>query len=162
MSRLEDGILASNERLSFVSCEKRGTRLEIQLVLAKDSVKTLNGNQYQLVSTCDGVIESIKVYRGTAQYNVGDKVLSGDVIVDGYAVIKEQTVKINVLACVSILTQKTYTYQSIRDGEEDIAVAFAMEELVFPTIAYTVEKTQTERGYTYTVTLQYRQVIYVG
>lgn len=162
LSRLEDGILASNERLSFVCCEKRGTRLKIQLILAKDSVKTLDGNHYQLVSTCDGVIESIKVYRGTAQYNVGDKVSLGDVIVDGYVVIKEQTVKINVLACVSILTQKTYTYQSIRDGEEDIAVAFAMEELVCPTLSNKVEKIQTERGYTYTVTLGYRQVIYVG
>ena len=102
LKRLEDGILADNKNLSFVSLVKRGNTLVIELVVAEEEVQKLNGNVYQMTADEDGVIEEIKVYRGTAQVDVGDKVYAGDVLVDGYAVIKEQTVKINVLATVKL------------------------------------------------------------
>ncbi len=161
--RLEDEILASNPRLSFVSCKKAGSRLIIELELSKDKVNTLNGNEYCLISDVNGVIENLKVYRGTATFSVGDYVNEGDLIVDGYALIKEQTVKQNVIAWVSVICQSEFIYTFDTDTEKEKALMFAEQQLLDKEIVdQTVAVNKNGEKYDYIVKLSYRHVLCVG
>ena len=163
LQRLEDGILASSDRLSFASCQKRGNRLIVNLVLSKEQVKTQDGNIYSLASDCDGVIESIKVYRGTAVKAVGDEVRVGELIVDGYATVKEQTVKINVIAAVTVLAKTQVVYRSDKSEQESNALLFAQAALDgFEIIDFDCAVDSDGGSYIYTVTARYRRIIYAG
>lgn len=163
LKSLEDGILADNPHLSFAGCSRRGNTLVIDLAISTDGVQKLGGNQYSLITDVSGVVESIKVYRGTATVNVGDSVSKGDVLVDGYATVKEQTVKINVLASVSIIVEECGEYRSKNDGEEDKAVLFALFD--FPDVEVldtSVQKTYSQGEYLYKTTIKYRRILFAG
>lgn len=163
LKTLEDEILAFHPNLSFASCKKQGSVLKIDLAASQDKVEKLSGNVYELRSDVSGVIESIKVYRGTAICSVGQAVSAGDLLVDGVAIIKDQTVKINVLASVSIICQKVFVYNSTVGGQEEIAKTLANE--AYPQILATeseVSVEQIENQFVYTVTLKYRKIICVG
>ena len=163
IERLEDGILADNPHLSFASCKKRGNRLMIELVLSEDKRGTLDDNVYSLTSDVDGIIESVKVYRGTALLAVGDTVKKGDIIVDGYAVVKEQTVKINVLAYCTVKVSTVFHYKTDKSGAEEVAVMLALSELNDKEIiSYSVEVYPDGDGYDYAVTTEYRHVLRAG
>lgn len=163
LAMIEDGILADNEHLSFASCTKHGNKLLIELVLSSEKVKGLNGNVYQMHSTENGVVESVKVYRGTAVVSVGDMVREGDLLVDGYAVIKDQTIKINVLASITLAVEKTYEYKLVGDDEQENAEIFALAEVGDEDIISTqVQKIPLEGEYLYKVTVKYRRVLYAG
>ena len=110
LDTLADGILASNPHLSFASCEKKGKTLKISLVLSKDKVERLSGEVRALYADTDGIIESVKVYRGTAVCSVGQRVNENDLLVDGYSIIKETRVETNVIAVVSIVAEKTFNF----------------------------------------------------
>ncbi len=160
---LEDGILAQNPHLSFASCKKVGNRLVIDLALSTKKVETLKGDVYALYSDTDGVIEDIKVYRGTAVVSAGQSVRVGDLLVDGVAVIKEQTVKINLLASVTINCEGEYQYRSKIEGEEEKAVMFA--EQYFDdreVLSSSVRVENIDGEYVYNVTVRYRRVICAG
>ena len=160
---LEDGILKDNPYLSFAGLRKSGNRLVINTQLSKDKVETLNGSVYATYSDCDGIIESIKVYRGTALVGVGDTVKKGQLLVDGYTTVKEQTVKINVLATVTVKTCEEVIYRSDKDGEEEKAVIFAEQGLLDKSVVETsVEKKQDGGGFIYIVKAYYYRVIYSG
>ena len=161
--RLEDEILASNPHLTFVSCKKVGCRLVVQLELSKDKVGTLNGNVYSLVSDESGTIESLKVYRGTAIVSVGDKVQSGDLLVDGFAVIKEQMVKINVLASVTLICESEYNLTFDTDKERESALIFAEQQLFGKEIVDSVITiSKNGQKFDYKVNMYYRHVLCVG
>lgn len=163
LERLEDGVLSSNPHLSFVSCKKVGSRLVIDLELKKEDVKTLDGNVYQMISDVNGIIDSIKVYRGTAQVAVGQAVKKGDLLVDGVALIKEQTVKINVLASVTIVCQKEFNYLFDDDVSAEKALMFAEQELIDKQITDAkVDLTEVDGRYNYKVLLSYNHVLCVG
>ena len=161
--RLEDEILASNPHLSFVSCKKSGARLIIDLELCKDKTNMLNGNVYSMVSDVDGSVESVKAYRGTAVVQVGDTVKAGDLLVDGYAVIKDQTVRINVLASVTLICQRDFTFTFDTEFEQERAIIFAEQQLFGKEIVDS-NVIVSEKGsqYIYTVNLRYRHVLCVG
>ncbi|MBO5067028.1 MAG: sporulation protein YqfD [Clostridia bacterium] len=163
LQKIEDGILAFSPHLSFVSCKKQGSRLNVELVLSQEKVETLDGNVYELVAQEDGIVEKLKVYRGTAQVEVGKEVKKGDVLVGGFAVIKEQTVKINVLATVSMLVNKTFTYRSEKDNDQSSALIFAQETLGEKEIlSSSVNKIKDGEEFIYEVTALYRLVTVVG
>lgn len=163
LSRLEDSILSNNRHLSFVSCQKSGNSLNIKLVLSTDDVERLNGNVYSLYSQVDGVIESIKVYRGTALVNVNDKVQKGDLLVDGIAVIKEQTVKINVLCSVSVIAQTSFEYKFNSAGQEEKALLFAERDAEdFNVIDSLVSVKEVDGEFIYLVTVKHRFVMRAG
>lgn len=162
LERLEDGILADNPHLSFASCVKVGNRLVVDLALSQDKVGTLDGKVYEFYSDVDGVVENIKVYRGTAVVEKGQAVKKGELLVNGVAIIKDKEVKINVLACVTILSEFKYEYRSNNDGEEERAVTFAEQALCREPLDEKVIKSQENGEYIYTVTLTYRHVIYAG
>ena len=159
---LEDAILADNKNLSFASCKKSGNRLIIELVVADSGGQVLDGDKYQMLSTENGVVESIKVYRGTAMVKVGDTVKVGDLLVDGVATVKEQTVKVNVLAVVSVIVEKEFTFVGDEGGQER-AKMLATERLSGEEIVDIETKTElVGNDYFYKVTVKIRRVISVG
>jgi similar to stage IV sporulation protein len=163
LARLEDGILADNPHLSFVSLTKHGSRLNLELVLSKDKPEKLKGDVYELVAPVDAIVESIKVYRGTAEVKEGDVVKKGDLLVGGYAFIKEQTVKINLLACVTLLASEQDVYCSQKDNEEQNARLFALAQAgEKDVLSLDVKKEFDGKQYIYTTTVNYRLVIYAG
>ena len=163
LKSLEDGILSDNPHLSFAGCSRRGNQLIIDLALAKDGVDRIDGWVYALYSDVSGVIESIKTYRGTAVVKVGDRVSDGDLLVDGIVTVKEQSIKINVLACVSIIVERGGEYHSKYDDEQDKALLFALEEVGDVEVLSTeVQKSFADGEYLYKTILKYRRVLYAG
>ena len=163
LERLEDEILSANKNLSYVSLSKNGNTLKIELSKANQDVDRLQGNVFSLYSDIDGQVEKIKVYRGTPLVKVGDTIKKGDLLVDGYMIIKEQTVKINVISSLSIIASKEYTYQSEKDDEQDKAVLFAQSNMDEEDIISTSVKIEKqEKLYIYQVVVQYRHLICVG
>ena len=161
LGALEDELLADNCHLSFVSCIKKGNRLIINSALSTEKVKTLPTDVYALYSDVDGVVESVKVYRGTAVVRHGESVKKGQLLVDGNVVIKEQTVKINVLATVTLRVSSTVKYRSNSLNDEDKAITFAEEhfgERDYREISAVVEKDGD--GYIYVVTAVYLKTVY--
>lgn len=161
--KLEDQILADNNHLSFVSIEKHGNTLMVDLALANSQVDRLNNKIYSLLSTTDGVVESIKVYRGTPQVKVGDKVDNGCLLVDGYMVIKDKTVKINVLASVSIINEQKFIYVDNTSDAEDKAILLAEAHFSDSEIvALSVEKYGKDKEFIYEVSVKRRIIIHAG
>lgn len=156
LKRLANGVLQSNERLTFVSCEKVGNTLKFNLVLSNEKVPILDQNVKQLFADEDGEIIELKVYRGTENFHVGDVVKKGELLVDGYSIIKEQRVETNVLAYVKLKCKKTFVYESERDGEEEFAIAFAKEYYtdITPSKEIVVKEKIGDK-YAYSVTLEY-------
>ena len=164
LSVLEDGIVASNQHLTFASCKKVGSRLVVNLELSKDKVPTLDGNVYQLISPVSGEIEDIKVYRGTAIKKVGEQVKKGELIVDGYVILKEQTVKINVLASVTLICEQEYVVEFSSADKKKEAIILLEQKLVdMEIVGSETEIIKIEDNkYQYKVTLKYRHVMCVG
>ena len=161
--RIEDGVLADNKNLSFVAIEKHGNTLLVDLALATDSVDRLDGNVYSLISTVNGVIEKLNVYRGTALVKKGDYVKKGDLIVDGYMTVKEQVVKINVLASLSIIAEELFTYSSKEDNQENKAELLARANFTDKEILESITTKEKQNGsFIYKTMLKYRYIIYVG
>ncbi len=162
IERLEDEILADNENLTFVSVRKNGNTLAVYMTLKSSDVSVVGGKQTELRAQLDGVIESVKVYRGTAVVEVGDSVKKGDLLVEGYALIKEQRVETGVLACITLLCESSYNYLLEGKGKEDIALSLASEEQPSREIASSSVTTKKASGqkYIYTVRVTYRAVIY--
>lgn len=134
LSQLEDEILAVSPNFSFVSCVKNGNRLSVELVLKNSPPSTLKEQKFQLVSKTDGVVKSLTVYRGTQVVSVGDCVKAGQVLVEGYAVVRDKIVPVNVLAVAEILKTDIFEYRSQNAGEEDLAEVFALESLQKPLV----------------------------
>ena len=163
LSVLEDKILSSNDRLSFVGVKKRGNRLIINSVLSTEKVKTLNTNIEALYSDAVGVVDNFKVYRGTALIEKGQMVNVGDLLVDGYATIKEQKVKINVLASVTLICSKDYVYRWNKAGEENTAVLLAEAEFTDKEIVSCPVSVKKEGDFfIYTVSVRYKHLILAG
>lgn len=161
--RLSDGLTAVSEKFSFAECVKYGNVLKVNLVKAEEKGKTLNADKDRLVSDVNGVITSLSVYRGTAQKNVGDTVYAGDTIVDGYATVREKTVKVGVIAVAVIDARETYSYYSDKDGQEDIFLILVEESVEEREITATsAEVIPSGDGFLYTVTVIYRRVLYSG
>lgn len=168
LDRLEDNVLANNEHLTFVSLEKKGNYLSVYLVLKTDGVTSLDGSKTSLVASEGGVVESIKVYRGTAVVKVGDVVNEGDLLVKGQVEIKEQIVDVNVLAYVTVVCERQFVYQSSVEGQETVAKIYAEQAVdgkeVLDTIVISEECSADGEGtvYLYHVTVKYRNVYFAG
>jgi hypothetical protein len=132
-------------------------------VLGKDDENRLSGRATELKTDTDGVIDELKVYRGTALYKVGDRVKNGDIIVGGYAEINGATVQETVVAYGVIVYERVYEYSSQNDGEEFLAKTYA--EQAYPDCEYMdirVKKMVLDNTFNYKVVLSARRVIFVG
>ncbi len=163
LDKLEDDILAENPNLTFVSANKRGNTLELYLALKTNANDRVNGKRTELVSSCAGVVESIKIYRGRAVVAVGDSVKKGDLLVEGVVEIKEQAVQTGVLAYITVLNEQVFEYRLKRSDGKELALALAGEELSQKEIVdsvVTVKEISGKKGeYIYTVKATYRTVI---
>ena len=163
LETLEDRLLADNDRFSFVSCEKVGCRLKIKLVLKDGNNGICSGNITALYSDVDGVVESVVVYRGTAQVGVGSEIKKGDLLVDGYALIRDEKVPTNVLAVVTVRERIEKAVLLSGENMDEIAVLIASQELKDREIlsAETVCE-RRENGYEYTVKFGVKRVLIAG
>lgn len=163
MATLSSEILASNPRLSFVECQKVGNVLKVNSALSDGSSDTLSGKADKLVSDVDGIVENLKIYRGTAVVKAGDTVKKGDLIVSNQVTVKEQILNINVLAVVTIKCEYEFCYYSQNPGEEQIALALAEESFPGGDISdESVNVSAYGDSYEYKVKLNYRRVLSVG
>ncbi len=163
LGALEDGLLSELPCVSFVSVKKSGNRLVVDMALSREKPEILKGDVYSLVAKTDGIIERLKVYRGTATVSEGDSVKAGDLLVDGVAVINDNVIKINVLAFVTIRAQEQFSYFAKEKGLELQAEVMAEQKLGEKNIlSTTVCCEEIDGGYAYKVTAEYLQVLYVG
>ena len=162
LNELSNDILIKNTKLTFVSLKKQGNTLKIYSNKKSDSVKRIDDTVFTLYSNVSGIVESVKVYRGTALVKDGDIVNVGDVLVDGVVYLKDVATKTNVLASVSIISEFEYKFESELDNMEVQAKIFATEKLNKETISEEVKKEKNNGKFTYFVKLNYRTILKVG
>ncbi len=153
---LGDSVLKGNERLTFVSCEKVGNTLKFNLVLSNEKVPILKMDSKSLCALEEGVIVQQKVYRGTALKNVGDFVTAGELLVDGYTLVKEEKIETFVLAEIKIKSKKEFYFEGVSENQTDTAIMLAKE--YYSGIEATAESVivkQNGEKYNYIVTLEY-------
>jgi len=153
---LSEKILSSTDKFNFVSVKKDGLWLKVTLIESQKENNLVDKTLKNLSSTVDGEIESIKVYRGTAVKNVGDKVSKGDIIVDGYTISKEEVIPTYVLARVSIIATKRFEYFSSKEIDENHLMLLFSQEIENPITESTVIKKESQDGYLYELTFKYR------
>ena len=163
LSTLSDKLLAKNPRLTFVECSKKGNVLVVNSALAEGSNDKLLGNVTELVSDVDGVVEDLKIYRGTKRVNVGDEIKKGQVLVDGKVTVKDQEIQVNVLAVAYIKCTAVYEYYSKKDNQQNTVLALYEEnfdggEIIDSLVTVTKQQTQ----YQYLIQIEYRRIIMVG
>jgi hypothetical protein len=82
-------LLKNNDKLKFISVYKRGNSLVINSELSNDGESVTTPLKTPLICDVVGVVESVKVLRGTAEVCVGDKVEKGSVLIGAYVLDKE-------------------------------------------------------------------------
>ena len=163
VDELSRKLLSSNQRLTFVECRKEGNVLVVNSALASGSKDKLNGNAKELVSDVDGVVEELKIYRGSALVSVGDEIKKGQTLVDGHVTVKDQELEVNVLAVAYIKSKETYQHSSSRLLDKDSILAVYEEEFDDGEIIESkVNYFPTGKGYQYIVEIYYRRIIMVG
>ena len=160
---LSTKLLSLNPRLTFVECSKEGNVLIVNSVLSEGSKDKLTGKATQLVSDCDGIIEDLKIYRGSAKVKIGDEIKAGQIIVDGIVTVKDQELSVNVLAVAYIKCKAVYEYSSSIEGLENAVLSLYEENFdEGEVIDSHVLTSQTENGYLYQIEIYYRRIVSVG
>ena len=165
LKKVANKILADNESFSFVSCQKVGNRIRIELVLADNKTHVNSNNDKDLVCNIDGIVDKIYLYRGTSLVSEGDIVKKGDVLVAGYAEIRENRVEVNALAVLIIRVNESYTYILQGEFEEENAKLLALNEKEFGQNELEVKgitKQKINDKYYYKVDVEYKVSLYTG
>lgn len=163
LDKLAKEVLASNESLSFVSCQKRGNTLRIELASLTHSTPSLDGNVTSIVSDVNGVIADLKVYRGFALKNKGDSVKIGEELVTGTKTVDDKVINTNVIAVITVICEGKFTFISNSDDSEETALLFAQEKFSDKEIFDSkTEKFFDGKRYIYNVTCYYKHTIYKG
>lgn len=162
LNSLSDGILASNENLSFCECQKVGNRLIIETASKVKPTPVLTAKAPYLKTEFSGELVELKVYRGTPLKKVGDYVEEGEIIVDGFVTIKEQTVQTNVIASAKIKVQSEFYYYTDLDNQENEAESLALAQFDREVIEIKTEKLFEKEKYLYISTLYYIETIFSG
>ena len=158
---LDEKILASTDRLSFVSCYKQGNRLYVNLVLSQEKVDLVKGNAEYFLSPADGVVEKVKVYKGSLAVSIGQVVKQGDLLIDGYVLQKEQRIFTGVLGFVTITSTSIFEYESKSPIDKKALFAFAEQELSGEIVDQQLQSKQIANGlYKYKVKTIYRRTFY--
>lgn len=161
LKTLEDSILSFSGNLSFVSCVKSGNRLLIDSAVSSGQTGRLSGKATELISDENGIIESVKVYRGTALKTNGEEIKKGETIVAGYADVKETRVSVNVIATATVIYFEDYEF-TLTEDNDGAAAAFAKECAGKPCRDMGIFKTEKSGIFTYKVRLYFTKVLTVG
>ncbi len=157
LKKLSREIFASSDRFSFVNCTRWGNTLNVKLIAKATQIDRLDKSQKRLVCDVVGVVEKVKVLRGTKMISVGDTVAVGDILVEGVATVNDKVVETGIVASVWVRYQDQFVYRSENDDEEYLAELFASEKDE-NAIDCKTEKTFSDGVYTYTVTVSYIKV----
>ncbi len=79
---VKDALYAGVDRLAFVSVKLRGSRLKVTMV-AEKSVLPEHEKYKAIYAERDGIVTSVTVLSGTALVKEGDRVLKGDLLIEG-------------------------------------------------------------------------------
>lgn len=159
--KLSSEILSQNPNFSFVNCKKVGNNLSIELILSTPKTHVNTNRQKDMISSVDGVIDKIYLYQGTALFSVGDSVKVGDVLVGGYATIREKQVEVNALAVVVVKQYKNYTYILDKENLEDYASILALNEREDGKVVG-IKKEKKNNKYYFKVDVEYKITLYTG
>lgn len=146
----ETEILKSTDRFSFAALKKHGARLKVNLVLSPETSGIIDTSRKAITAPVGGVVESVKVYRGTALVAAGDTVEAGAVLVEGFNEIKDTRVETYVLGTVTLIAE----YSCVYDCGEEQALLLARESI--PGYEVVEEFAVGLAGGTTAVTLKYR------
>jgi undecaprenyl diphosphate synthase len=98
-----------------------------------------------------------------AAQEIASAIQKGDLLVDGFMVVKEQRVDINVIASVTIECQEIVEYFSYKDDEAEWAIIFAEQQFDNNLIQKSqVTKSKDGDVYKYTVSVTYLTVLVTG
>lgn len=89
--QLESLIRNRYSDIIWVSCEKDGTRLKIQMKesFPYQTAEEIPFEAADLVATKDGVVRKLLVRTGTPMVRIGDEVKAGDVLVSGIRIVRD-------------------------------------------------------------------------
>ena len=159
---LEREVYLADERISFVSIEKRGRILRIEARLGVQKTQPIDVKKQRILSTVDGEVVGINLLGGTAKVKVGDKVTKGSLLIDGYYEDGGDVIETYALGEVEIKTEFKFEYKCSTCGKkyENLAVLLAKqslgkEEIVGEKIEQKKDGNQT----VYTVTLYYLVIV---
>ncbi len=114
---ISEQLYSENPLICYSLVKKQGNALVVEVKKSQYYSGKLDTTKKQILSTCDGTIFDLKVYRGVALKKVGDSVTNGEVIVSGERVEEDKIYSNFVLATVSIL--KTYEYSEKGENTPD-------------------------------------------
>ena len=106
------------------------------------------------------MVDKIYLYSGTALVKEGDLVKKGDLLVGGYAIIKERKVEVPVRAVITIRVEREYAYVFSSENKEN-ALLFALNERENGEIIDIKEEKIKEKYY-YKVKVEYKENLYTG
>ena len=107
---LENRVLLSSDRLSWISVRINGTVAEVQVIERISAPKQEEKKPANLIATCDGQIETVELLRGDCVVKTGQAVKKGDLLVSG--VYDSQTVGCRFTrAAGRVLARTEHTYR---------------------------------------------------
>ena len=90
IGRVEAALLEQNERLAWVSINRRGCVAYVKVLEREEPLTNdpppIDADSLDIIATADGVVTEISLKSGTALVQVGDTVKRGDVLIGGYVI----------------------------------------------------------------------------
>ena len=127
ISGLKQKLLSLNPSISFISIDKKGNTLNINVVSSENNDTLFNKNSTDLLSPVNGVIESVSVLRGTALVEKGQEVSVGTPLIGAYTIGKEDKIfPTYIVGRVTVLEKKVKFYKLSTVNEENIKTAEAI------------------------------------
>ncbi len=119
---LENRVLISSDRISWISLYINGTVVSVQIIEAEQPPPEPSKRPANLIATADGVIDGLELYRGQAVVGIGQAVKKGDLLVSG--IYDSATVGYRYTrASGQVLARTEHTYR--------IEIPFAYEEKIY-------------------------------
>ena len=162
LKSLENAVYTANEKISFVSIEKRGRKLIVETRLTSQKTEPIDVKKQAVLSTVSGEVVAINLLGGTAKVKVGDKVQKGSLLIDGYYDFGDKIIKTYALGEVLIKAEFKFDYKSFTTGEKykNRAVFLAKQSLGLEEIVGEKVEQKKENGrIIYSVTLYYLVVV---
>ena len=108
---LTEEIYASADNVSFVHLKVKGSTLSATVIMQNETPDE-SASAENVYALCDGVVESIAVFSGTAEVKPGDVIKRGDLLISGRRITGQDDMGNDVYeACPAsgVVTARTYT-----------------------------------------------------
>lgn len=108
---LTEEIYASADNVSFVHLKVKGSTLSATVIMQNETPDE-PASAENVYALCDGVVESIAVFSGTAEVKAGDVIKKGELLISGRRVVGQDDMGEDVYeSCPAsgVVTARTYT-----------------------------------------------------